>query len=127
VLAKNEAIARGLDDAIFVTGDGQVRECTSANVFMVAGGVLFLPPRDQSVLHGVTQGFLMECAAAIGLPVREETVRIDGLRSADEVFLSSTLTEVLGIVEIDGRAVGDGSVGKITRSLFAAFRRRSRA
>lgn len=127
VLAKNNAVAQGLDDAIFLTADCFIRECTSANVFAVCERSLLLPPRDGSVLHGVTQGFLLECAEGIGVPTIEAPIHVDALRKADEVFLCSTLTEVLGIVEIDGMPVGVGSVGKITGSLFAEFRRRSRA
>jgi len=126
VLAKNAALARGFDDAIFVTKEGQVRECTSSNVFMVKGGALIMPPRDHSILHGVTQGFLMECAAEIAVPVEEERFHIDSMRAAEEVFLCSTLTEVLGIVQIDAAVISDGHVGKTTQRLFTEFRRRSR-
>lgn len=126
ILAKNRAARRGYDDAIFVTATGEVRECTASNIFIISGGALSIPPRNQSILHGVTQGFLMELAAAIGLPLREEIVNIEALRRADEVFLSGTASEVLAITSIDDRAVGEGKVGPITRRLYEEFLRRTR-
>jgi len=116
----------GYHDAIFVTAAGEVRECTSANIFMARDGRLRIPPRTTSGLHGITQAFLMECAAAIGVPVEEHAFDVETLFAADEVFMSSTAVEVLGIVEIDDRPVADGRVGPITRRLMAEFQRRSR-
>lgn len=127
VLAKNEAARRGYDDAVFVTASGEVRECTAANLFFITGGALTIPPRNESILHGVTQGFLVELAGAIGLSVREGVVRVDSLRTADEVFLSGTASEVLAITSIDDRPVADGKVGPITRRLYEEFQRRTRA
>lgn len=127
VLAKNNAARRGYDDAIFVTATGEARECTASNIFVISRGALSIPPRNQSILHGVTQGFLMELAAAIGLPLREEVVVLDSLRRADEVFLSGTASEVLAITSIDDRPVGDGNVGPITRRLYDEFLRRARS
>lgn len=126
VLAKNEALREGYDEAIFVTRDGEVHECTSANLFVVRDGRLLLPPRTEAILHGVTQGFVIECAAGIGTVACEEVLRIADLRSADEVFMSSTSVEVLGITSIDGTPVADGRVGPVTKRLFEEFRRRSR-
>ncbi|MEK7757190.1 MAG: aminotransferase class IV [Planctomycetota bacterium] len=125
VLAKNDALRRGYDDVIFVTADGEVRECTSANIFLVTGGRLLIPPRNESILHGVTQGFLIECAEAIGVGVREEPIPVDSLRRAEEVFMSGTAAEVLAITSIDDRAVGDGRVGTITQRLYDEFLRRT--
>jgi D-alanine transaminase len=127
ILARNAAARRGYDDAIFVTASGEVRECTASNIFVISDGALSIPPRNQSVLHGVTQGFLIELAAAIGLPLHEEVVILDSLRRADEVFLSGTASEVLPITSIDDRPVGDGTVGPITRRLYDEFLRRTRA
>lgn len=127
VLAKDEALRRGYDEAIFVSADGEVRECTSANLFIVRDGVLRYPPLDESVLHGVTLGFVLECAGGLRIPVKDEIIRCDALHSADEVFLSSTTTEVLGITSIDDRPIRDGTVGPITQRLFREFRARSRA
>ncbi|MEK6799357.1 MAG: aminotransferase class IV [Planctomycetota bacterium] len=126
VLAKNDAIRRGCNDAVFVSPGGEVRECTSANIYMICGGALTFPPRTESVLHGITQQFVMGCAAGIGMSVCEESFTVDRLRSADEVFMSSTTVEVLGITSIDGRIVGDGKVGPYTLRLHDEFRRRSR-
>ncbi len=126
VLAKNDALREGFDEAIFVTREGEVRECTSANLFVVRDGRLWLPPRTEAILHGVTQGFVIECAAGIGMDASETVLRVADLRSADEVFMSSTTVEVLGISSIDGVAVADGRVGPVTRQLFGEFRRRSR-
>lgn len=126
ILAKNEALRRGYDDAIFLSAGGEVRECTSANIFMVSDGSLHIPPRTESILHGVTQGFLIDCAASIGLPVREEPIPVELLRRADEVFMSGTAAEVLAITSIDDRPVGDGRVGPITQRLYDEFLRRAR-
>jgi D-alanine transaminase len=125
ILAKNEALRHGYDDAIFVTAGGEVRECTSANIFLVTGGRLLIPPRNEFILHGVTQGFLIECAEAIGVPVREAPVPVESLRRADEVFMSGTAAEVLAITSIDDWPVGDGRVGPITQRLYDEFLRRT--
>ena len=125
ILAKNEALRRGYDDALFISAGGEVRECTSANIFMVSDGSLHIPPRTESILHGVTQGFLIDCAAAIRLPVREEPIPVERIRRADEVFMSGTAAEVLAITSIDDRAVGDGRVGPITQRLYDEFLRRT--
>jgi len=125
VLARREAAKGGYDDAVFVTVEGEVRECTSANVFMVRDGMLVMPPLTQAILHGITQRFLLSCADGIGIPTRNEVLRIEEFRNADEAFMSSTLGEVLGITSLDGRPMGDGQVGPITQRLHEAFRRRA--
>jgi len=127
VLARNEALRRGYDDAIFVTETDEVRECTSANLFIVEGAVLNTPPRTDSVLHGVTQGFLMECATAIGLTVQEQAFHVEMMQRAEEVFMSSTTVEVLGITSIDDRPIATGRVGPTTQRLHSEFQTRSRA
>jgi len=121
VLAKNEAIRQGYDDAVFVTESGEARECTSANLFMVRDGIVQFPPRTEAVLHGITQRFILQCAEQIGVPVLEKPIPSEMLKSADEVFMSSTVVEVLGITSIDGGAVGDGTVGPVTKRLHEAF------
>jgi len=127
ILAKSDAISRGFDDAVFVTASGEVRECTSANIFMVRGDTVLIPPLTESILHGVTQGFLRECASGVSLKMIEEPFNVETLRRADEAFLSSTATEVLAVTRLDGHLIGDGSVGPCTQRLYAEFRRRSRA
>lgn len=126
ILAKNESLRRGYDDAIFVTDGGEVRECTSSNIFIARRGELLMPPRTEAVLHGITQGYLLACAEGIGLPIREQAFNADALRAADEAFMSGSISEVLGITRIDDRPVGDGTVGPITRRLYAEFMRRAR-
>ncbi len=126
VLAKTEALRKGYDDAVFVTQAGEVRECSSANIFIARDGALRFPPRTESVLHGVTQRFLLECAAEIGIEVDERAFNVDTLRAADEVFMSGTAVEALGITSIDGRPIADGKVGPMTRRIHDEFRRRVR-
>ena len=125
VLAKNEALRQGFDEAVFVAATGEVRECTSSNIFLVDGRTVIIPPRDSSVLHGVTQGFLMECVRGLGLEVVERAFDVPTLKSAAEAFLSSTTTEVLGITQVDERRIGTGAVGPITRQIHAEFLRRT--
>lgn len=126
ILARHEAIKQGFDDALFVAADGEVRECTSANVFVVDGGALLMPQLTEAVLHGVTQKFLELCAGSIGIPTRQEAVRLEAFRAADEAFMCSTVGEVLGITSLDDDPIGDGRVGAITQRIYAEFRRRAR-
>lgn len=121
VLAKTSAVRRGFDDAVFVTPSGEARECTSANLYVVKDGTIRFPPRNQSVLHGITQLVVIECAGKIGAPTKEAVIPVEDLRRADEVFMSSTAVEILGITSIDGTPVGSGRVGPVTRKLHEAF------
>ncbi len=124
ILARNEAIQQGFDDALFVSESGAIMECTSSNIFLVQGKTLQLPSRTESILHGVTQGFLLECAGEAGLSVREQHCNLEMLKAADEVFISSTAVEVLGVTSVDQRPVADGRVGPVTKKLHEVYRNR---
>ena len=121
VLAKSEAVRRGYDDALFVSDDGHVREATSGNVFTVRDSVIHTPPRDERVLHGITQSFIMACAETIGLRFVETHLPLDEMMQADEVFVSSTAVEVLAVRSIDDRPIAGGKVGPVTTRLHLAF------
>lgn len=124
VMAKTEAYRRGCFDALFVTEGGEVRESTTANAFVVRGGKVRIPPRNESILHGITQGFVIQCAKNIGVDLQEARIDLEELRTADEVFLSSTTIEVLSVTSIDDRPVADGKPGPIAGRLFDEFCRR---
>ncbi|MGD2108204.1 MAG: aminotransferase class IV [Phycisphaerae bacterium] len=124
VLAKREASRCGYDDALFVTESGEVRECTSANIFLAKGGRLIFPTRTEAILHGITQVFLLDCAKSVGLEVDEQPVDVKRLLKSDEVFMSGTLVEALGVTQIDETRIGDGQVGPITQRLYEEFLRR---
>lgn len=126
ILARNEAIRRGFDDALFVARDGEVRECTSANIFLIRGDTIFTPPRDESVLHGVTQDFLHDCAQGVQMHVEEERFSVESLLQAEEVFMSSTSVEVLAVTRIDQHVIGPSPEPR-TLKLFNEFRARSRS
>jgi len=127
ILAKTRAKKAGYDDAVFVTEEGEVRESTSANVYIVEGKSVIFPRRNESVLHGVTQHFLMRCAQALGLEMQEGVIPLERLMAADEVFISSTAVEVLGVTCVDGKAIATGEVGPVVRSLHEEFCRRARS
>ncbi|MBX6377695.1 MAG: D-amino acid aminotransferase [Clostridia bacterium] len=120
VLAKEQAREAGAYDALFVR-DGAVTEATSANVFFVRGGVLWTHPEGPAILSGVTREVILELARERGVPVREEPVPPAEAAAADECFLSGTITEVLPVTRIDGRPVGDGTPGPVTRTLRQAL------
>ncbi len=126
ILAKSEATRRGYDDAVFVASDGSVRECTSANIYTVNDGSIVFPPRTHSVLHGITQGFLMLCAADAGIGIKEARIDVAALQTSDEVFMSNTMVEVLGVTCIDDKTIGQGKPGPVTKKLYEAFCSRAR-
>jgi 4-amino-4-deoxychorismate lyase len=120
--AEAEAQRRGADDAIFVDPDGIVLEGPVTNVWWRRGETLFTPSTDLGVLAGVTRGVVLELAPAEGYRVAEGAFPLPELAGADEAFTSSTVRELLPIVELDGRAIGDGRPGPAARGLHVALR-----
>lgn len=121
VLAQQAAVEADVSDAIFVR-DGMALEGPHANLFVVLAGTLVTAPASNYILHGITRSFILELAAQLQIPVLERSFTIDELARADEVFLSSTVTEIRPILQIDGRKVGAGSPGPVTQRLNDAFR-----
>ncbi len=115
VMAFRHAQAEGCDEAVLVR-NGIVTEATRASVFCVRDGVVYTHPID-NILPGITRKYMIEDLRAEGVDVREIGVSVEDFRSADEVFLTGTATEVLPVARIDGGAVADGTPGKLT--LFA--------
>jgi branched-chain amino acid aminotransferase len=119
-LAKTDAHRQGFDEAILLDPEGYVAECTGANLFIVRGDVI-VTPGTESILEGVTRSTMMTLAGDLGLEAREARISRDHLYGADEVFVCGTAAEVLGVVDIDGRKVGDGRPGAITTRLQHAY------
>lgn len=118
VMAKNDAQARGYDDAIFVGPEGDVREASAANIFIIADGHLLTKPQDHTILPGITRACVLECAECIGVPLRETRVSVDDLRQADEALLCSTTMDVISIVRVDDHPIGDGRPGPMVGKLY---------
>jgi branched-subunit amino acid aminotransferase/4-amino-4-deoxychorismate lyase len=122
MMAVDEAKARGADDAIFVAEDDVVLEGTTANVWWRRGSVLYTPALELGVLAGVTRELLLELAAAQRYEVLEGAFAVAELAAAEEAFTSSAVREVMPVVELDGRPLGDGAPGPAARALQAALR-----
>ncbi len=125
ILAKVEAIDAGVLEAIMLNGDGFVSECTGDNIFIVNDGVIATPSPDAGMLHGITRRFVIdEIGPACGLRVEERMMRMHDVLAADEVFLTGTAAEIIGVNQIDDTVMSGGTVGPITARLAAEFRRR---
>jgi branched-chain amino acid aminotransferase len=122
ILAKIEAINAGYEEAILLSHSGYVTECTGENIFLVKGKQLLTPPPYIGVLRGITRQTVMALGAAQRLDVREELLTRHDLFNADEVFLTGTAAEIVPVVKIDGRVIGKGSPGPVTKKLQSAFR-----
>jgi branched-chain amino acid aminotransferase len=117
-LARSEARAAGCDDAIMLTVDGNVSEATTSNVFLRRGGTWVTPPVTDDILEGITRGRVLELIGeALGEPVVERTVDRSELYVADEVLLCGTAVQVVPVLEVDRRPVGDGEPGARTLAL----------
>ena len=122
LLAVREAKARGAQEALIVDGRGDVVEGTTSNVFAAKDGRLATPPVEAGILAGITRAHVLEAAAAVGIAVDERRLRPEDLYEADEVFVTSSIRELLPVVRVDGRTIGAGVPGPIARSLHRAFR-----
>ena len=120
LLVKTLALRSGYDEAVILDPNGFVAECTGENLFMVRRGTLYTPPLS-TVLEGITRDSILALAADLGIPTREATITRDQLYIAEEVFISGTAAEIVGVRAIDTRKIGEGKPGPITRALSEAF------
>ena len=121
VLAVMDAQLRGVDEALFLEVIGGVTESTASNLGIVSEGLVLTPPCSLGLLAGITRDVLFEVSAQLGFAIRETPLTRHDLYNADEAFLTSTLKEVLAVTVIDGRTIGTGRPGPITRALRRAF------
>ncbi|HEU5069776.1 MAG TPA: branched-chain-amino-acid transaminase [Verrucomicrobiae bacterium] len=121
ILAKIEANNAGCEEAIMLNAEGFVAECTGDNVFIVKNGELFTPPLSAGALYGITRSTVIELAREAGLSVGEPTLTRYDLFNADECFLTGTGAEIVPVVKIDGRVIGSGKPGPVTRQLEKAY------
>lgn len=121
VLAKMEITRQGYHEGIMLNQEGYVAECTGDNIFVVRHGELLTPAPHCGCLVGITRAAVMDLAAKAGIPVRETTLLPQDLYVAHEMFLTGTAAELVPVCSIDGRVVGDGKPGPITRKLAADF------
>ncbi len=121
ILAKIEANNSGCEEAIMLNADGFVAECTADNEFVVKEGQLFTPPLSAGALYGITRRVVMELAGQDGLRVLEPNLTRYDLFNADECFLTGTGAELIPVVKIDGRVIGTGRPGRVTRRLVDTY------
>jgi len=122
VLAVLDAQLRGADEALWVDAMGYVTESTASNLGIVREGAVMTPPCHLGLLAGITRDVLFELAATLRIPIRETPLTRHEVYNAAEVFLLSTLKEVLPVTDVDGRRIGKGSPGPVTQRLLRAFR-----
>ncbi|MFN3152718.1 branched-chain-amino-acid transaminase [Bremerella sp.] len=121
IMAKIEASNAGCLEALMLNHKGEVSECTADNIFIVRDGNLLTPPTDAGILEGVTRDVVLELAREAGIPTFEKTLTRHDIYVADECFMTGTAAEVIGVVKVDDREIGDGKPGPITRKLKALF------
>ncbi|QDU90210.1 Branched-chain-amino-acid aminotransferase [Pirellulimonas nuda] len=122
ILAKIEGIQAGCIEALMLNHKGEVAECTGDNLFLVKKGGLSTPSLEAGILDGITRDFVLEIAAEQGVPAVERPLTKHDVYIADECFLTGTAAEIIPVVKVDSRVIGDGKPGPITRRLEKRFR-----
>jgi branched-chain amino acid aminotransferase len=119
-LAKTESVRLGFDEAIMLDPQGYVAECTGENIFLVRKGTIYTPPTG-TILEGITRDTVITLAKDLGYTVVEQMISRDQLYLSDEVFVSGTAAECIGLAEIDFRSIGNGRTGPVTARIQEAF------
>lgn len=121
VIAFNAARSAGFDEALFLDTEGHVSEATTANIFAVRQGHVSTPPLSCGILAGITRALVLELAGEHGIPLTEEILMLKDLEEADEVFITSSVRELMPVARIGAQVVGDGSPGPTYRQLHQLF------
>ncbi len=121
ILAKIEAVNAGYEEAIMLNPAGYVAECTGDNLFIIKGQSMMTPPLEAGALYGITRQTAIDIAVELGLTVTEPNLTRYDLYNADECFLTGTAAEVMPVVKIDGRTIGNGQPGPYTRRIVDRY------
>ncbi|MDR5695441.1 MAG: branched-chain-amino-acid transaminase [Armatimonadota bacterium] len=122
IMARIEANLAGVEEAIMLTIDGYVAECSADNIFIAKDGTVITPPPHLGILKGVTRDAVLELCGKLDIPAFERVFTLHDVYTADECFLTGTGAEIAPVVVVDGRRIGDGKPGPITNRLLAGFR-----
>ena len=122
IMAKIEAIESGVEEAIMLNEQGYVAETSTENIFIVKNGIVSTPHPSQGVLKGITRDAVIAVTKDLGYPVEERPITIHELYNADEIFVSGTAAEIVPVVKITGRVIGEGMPGPIFGKILAGFR-----
>ncbi len=121
IMAKIEGLQAGCEEALMLNYKGELAECTGDNIFLVRDGSLATPSVDAGILEGITRDAVIELATAQGIEVQQTALMRHDLFVADECFLTGTAAEVVPVIKVDGRHIGDGKPGPVTRDLMTRF------
>ena len=127
ILAKIEGLQAGCIEALMLNHKGEVAECTGDNVFLVRNGRVLTPPNDAGILEGITREVVMTLAREAGYEMVESPLTKHDVYIADECFLTGSAAEVVPVVKVDSRTIGDGIPGPITRELMQRFHKLTRS
>jgi branched-chain amino acid aminotransferase len=126
VLAMREARSVGAQEALILDGHGRILEGASSNIFALERGALVTPAEEAGILAGITRSHVLALAAELGVPVELRALELEAAYAAAELFISSSIRELMPIVRLDGRPIGAGTPGPVFRRLLAGFRERTR-
>ncbi|WP_188207115.1 D-amino-acid transaminase [Alkalibacillus aidingensis] len=121
VMTKQKAVEAGATEAIFYRDENHVTEGSSTNVFIVKDGTIYTHPADNYILNGINRRYLLYLAKELNIPYKETIFSINDLKQADEVFISSTTSEMLPVVNVDGEPVANNKPGPISKQLLETF------
>jgi D-amino acid aminotransferase len=122
ILGRREAHERGFDEAVFLNNYEMVTEGSISNIFIIKDSVLFTPPEDVGILKGITRDVVFEIAIDLGIKCCEESFKTDDVLTADEVFMTNSLMEIMPLREIDGQILGDTCPGSKTADFMRRYR-----
>jgi branched-chain amino acid aminotransferase len=122
ILARLEANRAGVDEALMLSSEGYVCECSADNIFLVRDDEVWTPPVHLGILKGITRDSVMDLVRSLGMKMLEEVFTLHDVYTADECFLTGTGAEVGPVVEVDGRHIAEGTPGEVTQRLLRAFR-----
>ncbi|MGE0015756.1 MAG: aminotransferase class IV, partial [Candidatus Methanomethylophilaceae archaeon] len=120
-LAKREAVRQGANEAVMLNSVGHVAECTGENIFAYKDGKIMTPQASECILEGITRGSVIQVARDMGYTVEETEISRTQLITADEVWMTGTAAEVASVTMIDGRLIGNGKVGEVTKKIGKKF------
>ena len=126
ILAKIEGMQAGCIEALMLNHKGEIAECTGDNIFLVHAGRISTPPVDAGILEGITRNAVIGLAREVGIEVSEVALTKYDAYVADECFLTGSAAEVIPVVKLDGRTIGDGKPGPMTRDLTVRFKKLAR-